>query len=88
MFSDDIFNAKSSILHSIRIDNAYEEIYSKQHVINMLTRMNLLILISDHQQPGEIMTDQEKNRLLDYARQMATYEYESRMVDGYESESD
>lgn len=86
MFSDDIFSAKMVLLNRLRIDNAYPEIYDSVIVINLLTEMNMVMMLSDLKEPGVEMSEARKIELYEIARRNANAEYAIRMVDGYESD--
>ena len=88
MFSDSLFNAKMTLLSSIRPNIAYPDIYDPDIVINMLVHINVLILLSDMQEPGVIMSDTRKDELLEIARVNANHEYAMRMSGDYGSDSD
>ena len=86
MFSDNIFDAKMAILSSLRIDNAYPEIYDADAVINMLAHLNMVMLLSDQREPDLAMTEARKLELYAIALINATEEYNTRMIDGYETD--
>ena len=79
MFSDVLFDNLCAILKSIRRDYAYQSIYPRAEVINMLTSMLTLINFSDGTGPEE-MTAARRDELRAEARAQATAWYDARIV--------
>lgn len=53
MFSDSVFDAMFNLLKECKPDYAYPEVYNREAVIDMLTHMRYVILLSDNKKFAE-----------------------------------
>ena len=75
MFSDVVFDEMYKILESLEPDYAYESIYNKKDVIEMLANMKYVIWLSDR----GLDRTQKKSDMIKLFRKEMTIEYEKRM---------
>jgi hypothetical protein len=80
MFSDVVYDSLETILDSLKPNYAYEGVYPRNVVINMLTSMRLAILVSDMGSPvGGLLGGLSMNDLYREAHANAVKDYDDRM---------